>query len=199
MRVRFGSQTLNLGMILAFVLQCSIFSNVAEAAKPAVDLPLFAELSYADTADLALRADIVATIQVATAKRLKGELAPDLPAGSARFLVEADVQSLLRGSGGLAGHVSYIVDVPLDSRGKAPNLKKRRFIVLAATVPGRPQEIRLISLRGQVDWSAAAESRIRAILTEASGPGAPATPGGACGGRVTSRECLFGTGWRVRG
>src|SRR5690606_15173146 len=45
--------------------------------------------SYADLADLTLTAQVVAGITVVKAERLKGELAPNLAAGKARFLIEA--------------------------------------------------------------------------------------------------------------
>jgi hypothetical protein len=158
-----ASHTVAGGAVLAAPL------SAAQMADP----PLFPGLSYADTADLALRAPVIALVRVTKAERLKGELAPDLSAGSSRFLISANVESLLHGADGLAGTVTYIVDVPLDSRGKAPNLKNRRFIVLAESVPARPQEIRLVSAHGQLDWSIATESRVRSILTEASAATVP--------------------------
>jgi hypothetical protein len=158
------------------------FSSISMAATPPpppaaqaekIDPPLFPVLSYADTADLAFRAPVVVGVQIAKVTRLKGELAPDLSADHARFLVAANVQSLLRGKEGLAASITYVADVPLDSRGKPPILKKRRMIVFADRVVDRPQEIRLVSARAQIDWSPAAESRLRAILTEANAADAP--------------------------
>jgi len=163
------------GTILALGLAASaaIAAPAAPVEQIVADTPLFPGLSYADTADLVLRTPIVAKVRVAKAERLKGDLAPDLASSSARFLISADVLSLLHGADGLAGSVTYIVDVPLDSRGKAPVLKKRQLILLAQPVPGKSQEIRLISAQGQVDWTPAAESRIRSILTESNAASAP--------------------------
>lgn len=164
------------GMIFASSSTSAPSQTAAAAAarqEISLDPPLFAGLSYSDTADLVLRAPITAQVQIAKATRLKGELAPDLAADAARFLIIANVQSLLHGAGGLSGTISYVADVPLDKRGKPPVLKNRRFLLLAAPVPDKPQEIRLISPLGQIDWSPAAESRLRAILTEASAAAAP--------------------------
>jgi hypothetical protein len=130
-------------------------------------------LSYADLADLALHAQIVAGVTVAKAERLKGELAPGLLPGRARFLIRANTGMLLHGADGMPGTVSYIVDVPLKPNGRAPKLKKNRFIVIANRVPGRPLEIRLTSPYSQLDWTQANESRLRSILTEATSPSAP--------------------------
>ena len=47
---------------------------------------------------------------------------PNVPAGHRRFLVEADVVALIRGAGGLPARVSYLVDLPNDSRGRPAQL-----------------------------------------------------------------------------
>jgi len=136
-------------------------------------VPIFSALSYADLADMALRAPVVAGIQVVGVTRLKAELAPGLSPGFARFLINANVQLLLHGADGLAGTISFVADVPLDSRGKIPDLRKRRFLLLADRVANKPQEIRLLTPRAMLDWSPADESRLRAILTAAGGTDAP--------------------------
>lgn len=146
---------------------------VAPVSGQAPALPGNPAFSYADLADLALPAQLVAGVSVAKAERLKGELAPGLAAGKARFLVEANTAMLLRGTDGMPGMITYIADVPLDSRGKAPKLRKSRFILFADRVAGRPQEIRLTSPYSQLDWTPENESRLRAILTEASAASSP--------------------------
>lgn len=130
-------------------------------------------LSYADIADLTLSSQLVAGVSVLKATRLKGDLAPGLQPDKARFLIEAQTGMLLRGSQGLPGTISYIVDVPLDARGKVPKLKKARFILFADRVAGRPLEVRLTSPYSQLDWTQNAESVIRSILTEANAGSAP--------------------------
>lgn len=129
--------------------------------------------SYADLADLAFSAQVVTGVTVVKAERLKGELAPGLSAGNARFLIQAETGMLLRGADGLPGSVSYIVDLPLDAKGKAPKLKKARFILFANRVPQRPLELRLTSPYSQLDWTQSSESTLRTLLTEASAPSSP--------------------------
>ena len=142
--------------------------------------PLFAQqvtenqlLTYADIADLALPAPIAAGVEIRKATRLKGELAGNVPAGKARFLIEADVRTLIRGAQGLPARTSYLVDVPLDAANRPPKLRKARMLVLAALVPNRPGELRLIAPDAQVGWTADSEARLRAILTAAVAPDAP--------------------------
>lgn len=169
-----------LGTIIAFALA---HSGHAVAQTATVRAPIAASdpagrpgiraFSYADLADLALRSQVVAGVTITRAERLKGELAPGLAPGQARFLVQAATGMLLRGADGLPGSISYIVDVPLDPKGRAPKLKKSRFILVADRVVGRPLEVRLTSPYSHLDWTQINESRLRAILTEANAPDAP--------------------------
>lgn len=169
-----------LGMIFALTLahsgcavaQTATLRTPAPTATPA-PAPGIRAFSYADLADLSLRAQVVAGVTITRAERLKGELAPGLAPGQARFLVQAATGILLRGADGLPGTISYIVDVPLDAKGKAPKLKKSRFILIADRVVGRPLEVRLTSPYSHLDWTQMSESRLRTILTEANAPDAP--------------------------
>lgn len=141
----------------------------AESQAPAAPP---ASLSYADLADLALDAPIVAHVRVVSAARLKPEEAPGLAAGRTRFYVEADVVSLIRSPGGLSSRVAYLVDLRNEG-GKAPRLRKgSEHIVFAAPVPGRAAELRLTGLDAQLAYQAADADRLRAILREAASSGA---------------------------
>jgi hypothetical protein len=171
---RMNANTFRSGMIFACIAMTSMPGSLG--AQPASPLPVTStapgirQLSYADLADLTLSAQVVAGVTVTKAERLKGELAPGLQAGNARFLIEAQTAMLLRGAEGLPGSISYIVDVPLDARGKAPSLKKNQLIIFGNRVPQRPQELRLTSPYSQVAWTQNTESLLRAILTEATAP-----------------------------
>lgn len=171
---------LNFGTIFAFATAsllvpaaASLAQTEATAPAPPRSSPGIRGFSYADLADLAFSAQVVTGVTVIKAERLKGELAPGLSAGNARFLIQAETGMLLRGSDGLPGQISYIVDVPLDAKGKAPKLKKARFILFADRVPQRPLELRLTSPYSQLDWTQSSESVLRILLTEASSASAP--------------------------
>ncbi len=142
-----------------------------ESQTPAVAAPAFA---YADLADLGLAAPIVAHVRIAGAIVLKDAQAAGVKAEMARFYVEADTVSLLRGSSGIAARVRYLVDLPRDSAGRAPKLRKRsEYILFAEPVAGRPGELRLIAPDAQLAWSAGQADMLRAILREASGRAPP--------------------------
>jgi hypothetical protein len=156
------------GIIAAFATAAASVS--AESQVPAAP----AALTYADLADLALAAPVAAHVRVTDAARLKAQEAPGLAAGKTRFYVRADVVSLIRGAQGLPARVSYLVDLPNDAAGRPPKLRRKaEFILLAAPVPGRPGELRLVGPDAQLAYNPADADRLRAILREAVQPGAP--------------------------
>jgi len=136
--------------------------------------------SYADIADLATSAPMVLHASIHTAAPLKPEQAPGLAAGRARFYVEANVISLIRGAGPLAARISYLVDLPLDARGKPVKLKKKQPVLLfarpvAGTSAGNnsTNSVRLVAPDAQLIWDPATDAQLRAVLTELVKPGAP--------------------------
>ena len=140
----------------------------APTAAPAPVIP-----GYADLADLAFRAPVVAVVTITDAIRLKKEQAQGVAPGQFRFYVTATVDSLIKGAGGLTGQVNYLVDMDGDSKGRPPKPKALRMILLADRVPGREAELRLVSPDAQLPWSAELETRLRAILTAAAAADAP--------------------------
>jgi hypothetical protein len=131
-------------------------------------------LTYADSADLALAAPVAAQVRIAEAEPLKDEQSAGVPLGLARFYVAADLVSLIRAPGPLPARVAYLVDLPRDSKGKPPKLRKGTgFLILAAPVPARPGELRLVAPDAQIPFTPAEGERLRAIVREASGPAAP--------------------------
>ena len=142
------------------------------AQAPAVLAAAPATPTYADLADLADHAPLVARVEIRDAIRLKPEQAPGLRPGMARVLIKARTRALLLGET-IGESVSYLADVPLDAKGKLPRLKKTMALVFARVALARPGELQLVSTAGQVGWSQPIEDRVRAILTELVAPGAP--------------------------
>lgn len=137
-------------------------------------LPATPAMTYADMADLALAAPIAAHVRVRDADALSEREAPGVPPGHRRFLVEAELVALIRGAGGLPSRISYLVDLPNDSRGRAARIRRgTEYLILATPVTGRPAELRLAARDAQLPFSAEAAARLRAILREAAAPDAP--------------------------
>ena len=122
-----------------FGLACLI-----SAASPAV-FPAFAQnskmvtqpsanpagRSYADIADMADKAPLVATVRIRNIIVIKPEQAGNVPPGHKRLFVEADVSGLIRGEAGISPLVTYLYDAPTDAKGRVPKLKKAQMIVFA--------------------------------------------------------------------
>jgi hypothetical protein len=124
--------------------------------------------SYADLADLALPASVVAQVRIAGAARLKPAEAPGLSPGLARFYVQADILTLIRGPGDMPARVTFLADLPNRPDGKATKLRKgEERLVFAQAVPGRPSELRLIGPTGLIAATPADAARLRTILREA--------------------------------
>jgi hypothetical protein len=129
--------------------------------------------TYADLATLSDAAELVVRVQIRKATALKPDRAPGVAPGFARLYVQANTVALIAGRSGVGAAVTYLVDVPLDAKGKVPKLKKREFLLFAKGVPGRAGELQLIAPAAQLDYTPATEARLRPILTELYGKDVP--------------------------
>ena len=140
--------------------------------------------TYADLADMSDSAHLVLRAQLLKLTRVEDERAPGLKPGRGRFYVKAKTRELVIGNVPLGESLEYLVDLPLDDRGKPPKLKKQDVLLFARPVPGRPGEIQLVAPDAQLLWDEATEARLRSILSELVAPDAPA--------RITGvREIIF--------
>ncbi|MGX7951097.1 hypothetical protein ACWPM1_00895 [Tsuneonella sp. HG249] len=151
------------------IAAASLAFMVAAAPPPPAGPPL----SYADLADLADAADLVVRAKVKSAVPLPPERAGSVSAGHTRLYVEAETVSLIAGNTPLGQSLKYLVDVPLDAKGKIPKLKKREFILFAQPVAGRPGELQLVGPTAQLPWDAQVETRLAPILSELASADAP--------------------------
>ena len=129
--------------------------------------------SFADLADLADAAGVVVRAKVTSQAALSPERAAGVRPAHARLYVEAETLGLLAGNAPLGKSLRYLVDVPLDARGRVPKLKKRELLLFARTVPGRPGELQLVGPTAQLPWSPELEARLRPILTALVEPDVP--------------------------
>jgi hypothetical protein len=120
-----------------------------------------------------LLAPLIIDARVRSATRIKGAEAATVPAGYARFYVEADSSALIRGPAGLPVRIGYVADVPLDSRGRAPKLKKQRVLLFARPVQGRADQVQLVDADSQLIWSPELDAQVRGITTEVLAADAP--------------------------
>ena len=139
----------------------------AQQQAPAV------QATWADLADLSDAAQLVVRAKVRKQVVLAPERAPDVRPGHARLYVEAETLALISGNVPVGESLRYLVDVPLDARGKVPKLRKSEVVLFARAVPQRPGEIQLVARDGQLPYSAALEEQLRPILSALAAPSAP--------------------------
>jgi hypothetical protein len=137
-------------------------------AQPATIIP-----RYAEVADLVLDSPVLLDAQIRSAARIKGAEAANVTAGRVRYYIEADVLALIRAPGAMPTRVGYVVDVPVDARGKAPKLNKRRVLLFARPVTGQAAMVQLTTLDSQHDWSPDLDALVRRVVQEVVAPDAP--------------------------
>ena len=152
---------------------------LAAAAGLALAAPLAAQpappaaLTYADVVDLAEAAPLVVRAKIVDQVALKPERAGDVAPGHARLYIEAETLALIAGNAPLGQELEYLVDVPLNSKGKVPKLKKSEVLLFARSVPNRPGMLQLVGKGAQQPYSAAFEERLRPVLSALVAPEAP--------------------------
>ncbi len=122
--------------------------------------------TYADLASLSDSAPLVIRAQIRRQTTLKPDRAPGLAPGFARLYIEAQTVALIAGQSAVPATFAYLLDVPLDAKGKVPALKKREFLLFARGVPGRAAEIQLVAPAAHLAYTPALEARLRPVLTE---------------------------------
>ncbi len=146
--------------------------------------PVEPVVTYADLADLADHAPLVLRAQVRKVAVVEPARAPGVRAGWVRLYIEARTETLLSGPPLTGAGLRYLVDVPLDAKGKLPKLAKRSVLLFARAVPGRPGELQLVAPDAQLLWGPQAELRLRGVLGELLAAGAP--------GRINKvREAIY--------
>ncbi len=146
--------------------------SAARQAGTAPAAEVGAALSYADIADLADAASLVAVARIRNIIEIPPERVGSLSNGRRRLYVEAQVSSLIRGEGGISPTIRYLYDAPLTARGKVPKLKKTQ-VILFARPAGRPGEVQLVARDAQIPATPATVSQVKAILSELVANGAP--------------------------
>jgi hypothetical protein len=151
----------------AIPLQPAHARTVADANAPVARAPL----SYADIADLAEDAPLVANARIMEVIALSPAQATGVPPGFKRIFIQARVTGLIRGDAGISPEISYLYDAPLDSRGRIPKLKKVQVILFAR--PGsRPGEVQLVTRDSQIEATPATVTAVKTVLSDLIANGA---------------------------
>ncbi|MFC3099751.1 hypothetical protein [Altererythrobacter lauratis] len=170
------SRSANLLLALAGMAACGFAALPAQlqAQAPSSQLaspfrsgPLpAADLTYVDLVELGQAAELVMRVEVRKQSNIRPANAPGLAPGMARLLLEADTQALIAGPGPVGARHSFLVDLPLNERGRRPNLKRETVIVFARRVPNRPGQIQLVGPQAIQPADPLLETRVREVMTQ---------------------------------
>lgn len=169
--------------IIAAIAATAVMTSAATTAQ-AADFQALALLQqsvslapspyqYADIAARAERASIIADARIRSATKMNKPFANADGKMVQRHYVEAEVNNLIRGNQALAKRIAYVADVPLDSRGKLPKLKKQRVLIFAKAVDGKPGVLQLVAPNAQLIWDSAADATVRRVTAELLNTNAP--------------------------
>ncbi len=131
------------------------------------------QLHYADLADHALPAKIVAKVVIIDSIPLAPEAGAPLPNGRTRQYIDAQIIDLIRGQSDTPRMVSFLADILPDARGKQPKLKKSVMLIFARPVPARSGFVQLEATNALLNWTPTRESLVRSILLAATAPDSP--------------------------
>lgn len=161
------------GLLLPALFALAAAQPLTAQAQPASVSTTSAGPSYTDLVDLVEAADLVVRAEVRRQAALRPERAPGLAPGHARLYIEAETQALIAGTVPVGEQLRYLVDVPLDRRGRAPKLRKQQVILFAKPVAGRPGELLLVNPYAQLPATPEVEARLRPIIAATLAPDKP--------------------------
>ena len=162
-------KALRLAALPALLAACATESE----AQVAASVPAAEQLTYADMAGLIEASGVIVRVRVADQATVEPERAPGLAPGKARLFIEAETEAVLKAPTALGQSLTYLVDVPLDAKGKPPKLKKQSFLVFARSVPGRPGQLQLVEPDAQIAADVSTDARLRALIADLASPQAP--------------------------
>ena len=160
---------------LLFLALSAPSAGVAQNAPspPPMSVGQRSPAGYADLVDHIQAAPVILAATIRSATRIKGAEAAAVAPGLTRFYVAADVDALIRGSGGLPTRIGYLVDTAPGADGRPTKLKDLRVLLFARRVADSPDQLQLVGADGQRDWSPERESQVRGIVQSLIAADAP--------------------------
>lgn len=161
-------------LAIGLFVTAAFLAVCAQAQSPEATVAAVRPIAtFVDFADLSERASIIAVVEVRDQTVVKPERAPGLAPGHARLYITADTVALLASRAPLGESLNYLVDMPLDAKGKPPKLKKQRFLLFADPVAGRAGSLQLVDQGAQVPATPESEELARAVIAAFAAPDLP--------------------------
>lgn len=160
-----GATTLNLSGIATIPSQ-----GIAASAQPTAAPSPY---SYAQAADLAQGASAILIGKVRSVAPVPQERATGLRPGTARYYLDVQATTLIRGDAGLAQRLGMLIDLAEpNSRTRARALKGKSFLFFGKAAAGGTQ-FQLLDSDALLPWTPAVEAQIRSIASELVAVDAP--------------------------
>lgn len=162
------------------ILTAALLAGATLVGAPAIQAQIPAAAprppaaTYADLAGLADSAPLVVHARIKKLARIEDERTRPPRPGTGRFYVVAETRALITGRTPIGQSFAYLVDLPLDAKGKPLAKKKDGVILFARPVQGRAAELQLVRPSAQIAWNPATEARVREVVTALLSPEAPA-------------------------
>jgi hypothetical protein len=172
---RGGLAALPFAIATALTLTSVAMPAAARAQESAQDAaaPVEPALTYADLASLIEAAPMIAVVAIQDQATVEPERSPGLAPGSVRLYLEAQTEALLAGRSAVGESLVFLADRALMPNGRAPRLRKQRFIIFAETVPGRPGQLQLIDPGAMIPAEPVLLERLRSVIAAFAAPELP--------------------------
>lgn len=146
----------------------SLLSACATAPSAGVSEP---PPSYVEAADRVTRAPAIVDLTITRANELAAERSGPLPAGIARLYIEADVNSLIRGSSGLPRQIRFLADLPVTPQGRTQRIEGGRYFAFGRITGSG--ELQLAGTDSLLAYDPQTDALVRQITREALSIDAP--------------------------
>lgn len=157
--------------VIAITLPIASPALVAKTPELAVS----ESLSYADVADLVIASPFVIKAQIKSIKKVSIHAADAQSAPQNYLYVTASVSTLIRGAGGIAPLVSFLVEQPAEPTAPALKWRRKDMVMLFAKLGTRPGEVQLVSRYAMRPATERLETLARDIAADLLKPNTPPT------------------------
>lgn len=147
------------------------FANEGEAIG---ELPADRAPTYVDLVEMAGQSDFVGIVMIDDQITLPQERAPSVSAGHVRLYIEALTQSVLASPRPIGEQLVFLVDRPLNDKGKAPEIEQQTFLAFGDLNPDRPRDLQLLSSDALLTMGPVIELRVREVLRQLASLDRPA-------------------------
>lgn len=149
-------------LILFLFLSPLVIVPSAPSAAAQPESHIAAGASYADLADQVTGAPLVIKGRITKLKKVNGPASTTGTPPSNYLLVSTQVEALIRGEGGVAPVVTFL----MQDSGRKDFPRKKQSVLVFAQPTGTPGAVQLVSRSAIRPWSAESEATVRAITAE---------------------------------